>query len=86
VIVHFANSTEDQADRLARLGCIVSTNPDYPIGFADRHGEFGLDVHCWGGTGRTSTVVGCLLVDNGLDAHAALADINRRRASPAGPR
>ena len=32
-------------------------------------------LHCWGGIGRTSTVVGCLLVDAGLDADAALADI-----------
>ncbi|MEO8827751.1 MAG: protein-tyrosine phosphatase family protein, partial [Lapillicoccus sp.] len=23
-------------------------------------------VHCWGGRGRTGTVVGCLLVDDGL--------------------
>jgi hypothetical protein len=37
-------------------------------------------VHCWGGIGRTSTVVGCLLVDAGLDADAALADIDRRRS------
>jgi ADP-ribosyl-[dinitrogen reductase] hydrolase len=38
-------------------------------------------VHCWGGIGRTSTVVGCLLVDGGLDADAALADIDRRRSA-----
>ena len=38
-------------------------------------------VHCWGGIGRTSTVVGCLLVDAGLDADAALADITRRRST-----
>jgi len=42
VIVHFANSTEEQIDRIARLGCIVSTNPYYPVGFADKFGEFGL--------------------------------------------
>lgn len=42
VIVHFANSTEDQIDRIARLGCIVSSNPYYPVGFADRYGAFGL--------------------------------------------
>ncbi len=42
VIVHFANSTEEQVDRIARLGCIVSANPYYPVGFADRFGEFGL--------------------------------------------
>jgi predicted amidohydrolase YtcJ len=42
VIVHFANSTEEQVDRLARLGCIVSANPYYPVGFADRYGAYGL--------------------------------------------
>jgi len=42
VIVHFANSTEAQVDRIARLGCIVSTNPYYPVGFADKFGEVGL--------------------------------------------
>lgn len=42
VIVHFANSTEDQIDRIARLGAIVSANPYYPVGFADRYGEHGL--------------------------------------------
>ena len=42
VIVHFANSTEEQVDRIARLGCIVSANPYYPVGFADRYGDFGL--------------------------------------------
>ncbi|MDG2233809.1 MAG: amidohydrolase [Ilumatobacter sp.] len=42
VIVHFANSTEEQVDRIARLGCIVSTNPYYPVGFADKFGEVGL--------------------------------------------
>jgi predicted amidohydrolase YtcJ len=42
VIVHFANSTEEQIDRIARLGCIVSTNPYYPVGFADKFGQVGL--------------------------------------------
>ncbi|MFK8025804.1 MAG: amidohydrolase [Ilumatobacter sp.] len=42
VIVHFANSTEVQIDRLARLGCVVSSNPYYPVGFADKFGEVGL--------------------------------------------
>ena len=42
VIVHFANSTEAQIDRIARLGCIVSSNPYYPVGFADKFGEVGL--------------------------------------------
>ena len=42
VIVHFANSTEEQCDRIARLGAIVSSNPYYPVGFADKYGEVGL--------------------------------------------
>lgn len=42
VIVHFANSTEDQIDRIAALGAIVSANPYYPVGFADKYGTFGL--------------------------------------------
>jgi predicted amidohydrolase YtcJ len=42
VIVHFANSTEEQVDRIAALGAIVSSNPYYPVGFADKYGEVGL--------------------------------------------
>jgi hypothetical protein len=37
-------------------------------------------VHCWGGKGRTSTVVGCLLIDNGLDYASAIARIAELRA------
>lgn len=42
VIVHFANSTEEQIARIARLGAIVSANPYYTAGFADKFGEVGL--------------------------------------------
>ena len=42
VIVHFANSTEEQIARIARLGAIVSANPYYTTGFADKYGEVGL--------------------------------------------
>jgi predicted amidohydrolase YtcJ len=42
VIVHFANSTEAQVSRIASLGAIVSANPYYPVGFADKYGEIGL--------------------------------------------
>ncbi len=42
VIVHFANSTEEQVARIAACGAIVSANPYYPVGFADRYGERGL--------------------------------------------
>lgn len=41
-IVHFANSTEEQVARIARLGAIVSANPYYPVGFADKYSAYGL--------------------------------------------
>ena len=37
-------------------------------------------VHCWGGKGRTCTVVGCLLIDDGLDYDATIARIAELRA------
>jgi protein tyrosine/serine phosphatase len=40
-------------------------------------------VHCWGGIGRTGTVIGCWLVEDGLsgeDAIAQLADLRRDSA------
>ncbi|WP_263997791.1 amidohydrolase [Mycobacterium yunnanensis] len=42
VIVHFANSTKEQVDRIARVGAIVSANPYYPVGFADKYAAHGL--------------------------------------------
>ena len=41
-------------------------------------------VHCWGGAGRTGTVVGCWLVRHGLDGVEALQRITQLRSgSPA---
>jgi len=37
-----------------------------------------LYLHCWGGVGRTGTVVGCLLREQGFDAVGALAVIERK--------
>lgn len=51
VIVHFANSTEEQVDRIAALGCIVSANPYYPVGFVDQYAAHGL------GARRADTMV-----------------------------
>lgn len=51
VIVHFANSSEEQIDRIARLGCIVSANSYYPVGFADQYAVHGL------GAARADTMV-----------------------------
>jgi protein-tyrosine phosphatase len=38
-------------------------------------------VHCWGGIGRTGTVIACWLKESGLDAAAALDEVQRRYAS-----
>ena len=42
-------------------------------------GGKGVYVHCFGGIGRTGTVVGCYLVRHGAAGAAALAEIARRR-------
>jgi protein-tyrosine phosphatase len=34
-------------------------------------------VHCWAGIGRTGTVIGCWLKESGLDAGAALDEVQR---------
>jgi protein-tyrosine phosphatase len=34
-------------------------------------------VHCWGGIGRTGTVVACWLKEQGMDSEAALAEVQR---------
>lgn len=41
----------------------------------------GVYVHCFGGIGRTGTVVGCHLVRHGQEGAAALATIARLRAA-----
>lgn len=42
VIVHFAVSAKDQVDKLAKLGCVVSGNPYYPVALADNYSKNGL--------------------------------------------
>ena len=37
-------------------------------------------LHCWGGKGRTCTVVDCLLIDGGLDYESAISRIAELRA------
>jgi hypothetical protein len=36
-------------------------------------------VHCWGGIGRTGTVLGCYLVEQEVSVAEALTEIERRR-------
>lgn len=39
VVVHFANSNEQQIAQLAKNGAIFSVNPYYPVGFADKYAQ-----------------------------------------------
>jgi protein-tyrosine phosphatase len=42
-------------------------------------------VHCFGGIGRTGTVIGCYLTRHGMTPHEALKAIERwRRGTPDG--
>jgi ADP-ribosyl-[dinitrogen reductase] hydrolase len=47
---------------------------------ADARRRGGVYVHCWGGIGRTGTVVGCVLADEGLDYEQIVARIAHLRA------
>ena len=40
----------------------------------------GVYVHCWGGVGRTGTVLGCLAVERGVPRGVVLGDLARIRA------
>jgi len=76
VVVHFATSTEEQVDRIARLGAIVSANPYYPCGFADKYAEHGL------GPERADTMVRARSV---LDRHLPLSFHSDLPMAPAEP-
>ncbi|PSV30056.1 hydrolase [Photobacterium sp. GB-27] len=41
-IIHFANSTDEQVEKLKSLGAIISVNPYYVTGFSEKFGEVGL--------------------------------------------
>jgi protein-tyrosine phosphatase len=59
------------------------------LGASDSAREQGLGVylHCWGGIGRTGTVVGCWLVRHGASGSAALDRIAELHgATPDGAR
>lgn len=45
-------------------------------------------IHCWGGVGRTGTVIGCLLIEDGVPADEVMGRIAgmRRRTLRAGRR
>ena len=37
-------------------------------------------VHCWGGVGRTGTLVGCMLIEDGVPADEVIGHIRELRA------
>lgn len=55
-IVHFANSTDEQVERLAELGCIISANPYYVTAFSDKYAEVGLGPERASAMVRSGTV------------------------------
>ncbi len=57
VFVHFMNSTESQVERVAALGGIVSINPYYPVGFADKFSQVGLGAERAEVMSRSGSVV-----------------------------
>jgi protein-tyrosine phosphatase len=49
------------------------------IAQAQAHG--GVYVHCWGGVGRTGTVIGCALVDEGLSYEETIERLKTLRSA-----
>ena len=81
VIVHFANSNEEQVGRIARLGALVSANPYYPVGFADKFGEVGLGPQRADAMVRANSV---LKTDIPLSYHSDLPIAPARRSTSSG--
>ncbi len=75
--------TEFVHERHAIVDMSVPRSPQETAGGLDAIDE-ALDadknvyVHCWGGIGRTGTVVGCWLVRHGMTGDEALAEIAER--------
>src|SRR5262249_7275267 len=58
------------ADRMLEIQQVITS------ALGDGHTVY---VHCWGGIGRTGTVVGCYLVEQEVSGAEALAEIRRLR-------
>lgn len=61
----------------------VVADPEYDDVIAlvtDGASRGGVYIHCWGGVGRTGTVIGCLLADRGLGYDEALTTLAMLRA------
>lgn len=84
VLQELGRSRAFQVDyvRLPIVDMSVPERPDRMIRILDeidRRIDAGgtVYVHCWGGIGRTGTVVGCYLVRQGLTGSAALSQLAR---------
>ncbi|MDY7000018.1 MAG: tyrosine-protein phosphatase [Actinomycetota bacterium] len=73
---------EHVAHPIPDMGVVTQTGYDRILARIRDERDAGRVVylHCWGGKGRTSTVVGCLLIDGGLDYDSAVARIAQLRA------
>ena len=85
---HWAELGDRRGRNLKRIhhpivDCDVTTPEGYDAIVADMERELaagrGVFVHCWGGVGRTGTVVGCWHVARGTTADEALAKIAAAR-------
>ena len=64
------------------LGVIGDDGYDHLIELIDEEKQRGgVYIHCWGGVGRTGTVVGCLLARQGLDYQGILDRLKVLRAN-----
>ncbi len=62
-------------------GVLPDGDYDGIVGLINEHrARGGVYVHCWGGVGRTGTVVGCLLADQGHDYEAIVDTLDDLRA------
>jgi predicted protein tyrosine phosphatase len=64
------------------LGVVEDAAYDDVVGRIDAARARGtVYMHCWGGVGRTGTVVGCVLMTQGQDVESVLDTIRQLRAS-----
>lgn len=75
VLTHAVHSIPD-------FGVLDDAGYDAILAAVDRaRGRGAVYVHCWGGVGRTGTVVGCHLLRGGLTSDAALARLAGLRSA-----